>query len=81
MLFFPQMKPEKRPEISTDDEFAALGVEAAWIPMLRKAGIQTVAALKEANASRLMNELNGLRKKNKLEVPALQLETVESWLK
>ncbi len=49
--------------------------------MAWKRGIQTVAALKEANASRLMNELNGLRKKNKLEVPALQLETVESWLK
>ena len=81
VLFFPQMKPEKKPEVSSDEEFAALGVDAAWIPMLRKAGIQTVAALKEANASRLMNELNGLRKKNKLEVPALQLETVEAWLK
>lgn len=79
VLFFPQMKPEKKAEVSTDEEFTAAGVAPAWIPALRKSGIQTVRALKEADAPRLMNELNGLRKKLKLDVPALQLEEVRSW--
>ena len=79
VLFFPQMKPEKKAEVSTDEEFTTAGVAPAWIPALRKSGIQTVRALKEADAPRLMNELNGLRKKLKLEVPVLQLEEVRSW--
>lgn len=80
VLFFPQMKPEKKAEVSTDEEFAARGVSPEWIPVLRKAGIQTVAALKEANANRLSNDLNALRKKLKLDIPALQIESLQAWI-
>ena len=80
VLFFPQMKPEKKAEVSTDEEFSAKGVLPEWIPVLRKAGIQTLSALKEANANRLSNDLNALRKKLKLDIPALQLETLQAWI-
>lgn len=80
VLFFPQMKPEKKAEVSSDADFLSKGVPAEWIPVLRKAGIQTLSALKEANANRLFNDLNGLRKKNKLDIPALQLEELKAWM-
>ena len=46
--------------------------------VLRKAGINTIAQLKEANPNKLYNDLNGLRKKNKLDIPPVQKEAVES---
>lgn len=80
VLFFPQMKPEKREETATDADFASKGVASEWIPLLRKAGIRTLEQLGQANAGRLVNELNGLRKKNKLDIPALQIEQLQAWI-
>ena len=80
VLLFPQMKPEKKPVVTTDEEFVAAGVAAEWVPMLRKAGINTIAQLKDANPNKLYNDLNGLRKKNKLDIPPVQKEAVESWI-
>ena len=80
VLLFPQMKPEKKAAVTTDEEFARHGVATEWIPMLRKAGINTLAQLKEANPNKLYNDLNGLRKKNKLDIPPVQKEAVESWI-
>ncbi len=80
VLLFPQMKPEKKAAVTTDEEFVNHGVAAEWVPMLRKAGINTIAQLKEANPNKLYNDLNGLRKKNKLEIPPVQKEAVENWI-
>ncbi|MDL2314837.1 lysine--tRNA ligase [Bacteroidales bacterium OttesenSCG-928-C19] len=80
VLFFPQMRPEKKPTVASDEDFKSKGVPAEWIPMLRKADINTLSALKEANANKLYNDLNGLRKKNKLDIPAAKLEDVTAWI-
>ncbi len=80
VLFFPQMRPEKKPETSKDEEFTALGIDAAWIPALRKLNILTVAQLKQANPNKLLNDLGGLRKKMKLEVPAATLDQIKGWI-
>jgi len=79
VLFFPQMKPEIQQAISADDEFAKKGIPSEWIDLLRKAGIGTLENLKSANINKLFNDLNGLRKKNKLQIPALKLEELKSW--
>ncbi len=81
VLFFPQMRPEKKVEISTDADFEKIGVPIVWISALRQAGIQTIADLKAATDTKLFNTLNGLRKKNKMDVPALQLVEVQTWMK
>lgn len=80
VLFFPQMRPEKQPEMATDAEFAKEGVPEVWIPVLRKAGIHTIEDLRGATDTKLFNTLNGLRKKNKMDVPALQLDEVKAWI-
>jgi lysyl-tRNA synthetase, class II len=79
VIFFPQMRPEKRVQIDEDTDFKAAGVPEEWIPWLRKSGFNTLEALKKANPNKLANDLNGIRKKNKLEISALTGEIVGSW--
>lgn len=80
VLFFPQMRPEKKVVQANDDsEFLALGIPAEWVPVLHKAGFKTASDLKTANPNKLLNDLSGLRKKLKLEIPALRIEEVKAW--
>lgn len=79
VILFPQMRPEKRQEFSRDEEFIALGIPQEWIPLVRQAGYSTVEALRKANPNVLFNQLGGLRKKNKLDIPLPTLEQVRQW--
>lgn len=79
VLFFPQMRPEKKVEQSDESEFLAVGVPAEWIPALQKLGFQTVEQLQAANPNKLFNDLGGVRKKLKMEVPMPSLELVRNW--
>lgn len=80
VLLFPQMKPEKKVETSKDEDFVALGMDAAWIPALKKLNILTVDQLKQANPNKLLNDLGGMRKKLKLDVPAATLDAIKGWI-
>ena len=80
VLFFPQMRPEKKAIISNDSEFTDAGVPQEWIAPVKKAGFLTLAELKKANPNKLFNDLCGLRKKLKLEIPAPTLEMIKSWI-
>jgi lysyl-tRNA synthetase class 2 len=80
VLFFPQMRPEKKAAASSDEDIMALGFPAAWIPLLREKGFSTIEELLQANPNKLANDLNGLRKKKKLDIPALKPDEVKIWL-
>jgi lysyl-tRNA synthetase class 2 len=80
VLLFPQMRPEKKAVVLSDDDFLAIGVPAEWIPALRKAGINDVTLLKAANPNKLFNDLCGMRKKLKMEVAAPTLDMVKAWI-
>lgn len=79
VLFFPQMRPEKKQEVSTDADFAAAGVPAEWVPALQKLNIQTVDQLKAANPNKLFNDLGGVRKKLKMDVKMPAIDDVKGW--
>ncbi len=79
VLFFPQMRPEKKMAVATDKEFTELGIPSDWIPLIRKKGINTIEELKQSNSNKLMNDLNGLRKKLKLDIAALTPEIIKNW--
>jgi lysyl-tRNA synthetase class 2 len=79
VLFFPQMRPEKRVNVDSDEDFMAVGVPEVWVAWVRKSGYNTLEALKKANANKLSNDLNGMRKKNKLEIPALSPDDILKW--
>lgn len=80
VLFFPQMRPEKKIPESTDDEFKNLGIPEDWIPVIREIGFKTTDSIKDANPNKLFNDLNGMRKKKKLDIPAVQLDDVKKWI-
>jgi lysyl-tRNA synthetase class 2 len=79
VIFFPQMRPEKRAKVIEDSDFIEIGVPAEWIPWLRKAGYNTIEGLQKANPNKVVNDLNGLRKKNKLDLPPLNGEIIQKW--
>lgn len=79
VLFFPQMRPEKKVAVTTDAEFIEFGIPAEWVPVIRKAGFNMLDDLKQANPNKLFNDLGGLRKKMKLDIPALKIEEVRAW--
>ena len=79
VLLFPQMKPEKKAQAVTPDDFVAIGVPAEWAEVVIKAGFNSVENLRNCKPTQVHQQLNGYRKKNKLEIPALSLEDVQKW--
>ncbi len=81
VLFFPQMRPEKSSTVeSAGDDFVALGVPSVWIPVLQQAGFPNATSLKGANSNKVFNQLCGLRKKLKMDVPAPKQKDVSQWI-
>ncbi len=79
VLLFPQMRPEvfrSGPDLGA---LEALGIPAEWAPHVAAAGFDTPESVREAKPAALREKLNGFRKKNKLDLPALQIEEVETW--
>ena len=82
VLLFPQMKPEKVAVNDPDEKFIELGIPADWVQVVRKAGFQTVEALKTVeNPNKLHQELSGLNKKMKLGLKTLSQDEVKDWFK
>jgi len=66
-------------KIDCPEDFEAIGVPEDWSKHIVRAGYDTVEALREQKPLDLCMELNTFKKKNKLDIPALSLEEVESW--
>ena len=79
VLFFPQMRPEKKNKVTSVDDFVAIGVPAEWVVVINKMGFNTVEELKAANPNKVFNDLGGMRKKLKLEITMPSKEAVMEW--
>lgn len=79
VLFFPQMRPEKRIKAASIEDYKKEGVPVEWIPVLQKMGINTIEALKTANPNKVFNDLGGIRKKLKLDISMPSKEEVLTW--
>jgi lysyl-tRNA synthetase class 2 len=80
VLFFPQMKAEKKAAQISEADYLEMGVPKEWIPALQQMGFNSVESMKAANPNKLFNDLGGMRKKLKLEVKIPTIEEVKSWL-
>jgi lysyl-tRNA synthetase class 2 len=80
VLFFPQMRPEKFQSGPNIQDFIALGIPELWAEHVIKAGYDSIEKLKDSKPTAIHQQLNGYRKKNKLEIPAIQLEEVIAWI-
>lgn len=79
VLFFPQMKPEKKATVDPDSKFEEIGIVPEWIEVLRKMGFQKVSQVLESKPGKLFNDLCGFNKKNKLGLKNPSAEEVKSW--
>ena len=80
VLLFPQMRPEKVLPRDKKEVFASAGIPEEWVPVLHKAGYLTLSAVKaEEKPGRLLQQLMDIKKKYKLELPAITLDEVTAW--
>jgi lysyl-tRNA synthetase class 2 len=80
VLFFPQMRPEAKKKVFTAQDFIDMGISEDWATHMIPAGFVAPKQLKESKPSAIQQKLNGYRKKNKLDIPAIQMDEIESWL-
>jgi lysyl-tRNA synthetase class 2 len=80
VLFFPQMRPEKFQAGPNVQDFISIGISEIWAEHVIKAGFDTIEKLKSSKPTAIHQQLNGYRKKNKLDIPAIQLEDVQAWM-
>ena len=80
VLFFPQMKPEKKIQKDSKDKYVALGIPEEWVDVLQKLGYDMVSKLKGVNPNKLHQDICGYNKKNKLELSNPSKEDVAKWV-
>ena len=80
VLFFPQMKPEKKIPQSTVEEWAAIGVPELWVPVFRKAGYNLISDIAQVKAQALQMNVCGVNKKYKLGYNNPKVEQFQQWI-
>lgn len=80
VLFFPQMKPEKKIPQSTVEEWAAIGVPEQWVPVFRKAGYNLISDIAQVKAQALQMNVCGVNKKYKLGYDNPKVEQFQQWI-
>ncbi len=79
VLFFPQMRPEKRVVNDPVEAYVAIGVPEEWVEPIQKMGFVTVESMKKVAHGKFFNDLCGFNKKNKLGLKAPSIDEVASW--
>ena len=80
VLFFPQMRPEKVVKKDAAAKYMELGIAEDWVPVIQKAGYNTVADMKDVNPQKLHQDICGINKKYKLELTNPSVNDVTEWI-
>ena len=80
VLFFPQMRPEKVIKKDPAAKYMELGIAEDWVPVIQKAGYNTVADMQDVNPQKLHQDICGINKKYKLELTNPSVNDVTEWI-
>ncbi len=80
VLFFPQMKPEKKIPQSSVAEWAEIGVPEDIVPVLRKAGFNLISNIKDEKPQGLQQKIGEIFKKYKLNLQKPSVDEVQQWI-
>lgn len=80
VLFFPQMKPEKKIKIDPASEYTKIGIPEEWVEPLQKAGYIEVSKLKDIKVGKFHQEICGINKKQKLGLKNPTQEEITEWI-
>lgn len=80
VLFFPQMRPEKKPAKDEAEKYTALGIDKEWVPLIQKAGYNLIQDMKEVNPQKIHQDITGINKKYKLGLTNPSVDEVSEWV-
>ena len=80
VLFFPQMKPEKKMPQSTIKEWAEIGVPEEWAYVLRKAGFNLISDIRNEKPQGLQQKIGEINKKYKLGYEKPSVDEIQQWI-
>jgi lysyl-tRNA synthetase, class II len=81
VLFFPQMRPEKRETSDPVEKFEEAGIPKEWAEVLKTLGYKTVQSIKIfEKPGKLHQEICGYNKKNKLGLKNPGQDEVTQWI-
>ena len=80
VLFFPQMRPEKKPRRDGVDKYVEVGIPVDLVPLLQKAGYNVVADLCEGNPQKIQQQIGDIVKRYKLEIEKPSVEDIRGWI-
>ena len=80
VLFFPQMKPEKKIPQDNEAEWCKIGVAPEWVPVLRKAGFNLVTNIKDEKAQGLQQKIGDIVKRYKLDMKKPSVDDIQQWI-
>ena len=80
VLFFPQMKPEKKIPQSSIKEWGEIGVSEKWAYVLRKAGFNLISDIRDEKAQGLQQKIGDINKKYKLSYEKPSVNDIQAWI-
>ena len=80
VLFFPQMKPEKKIPQSSIKEWGEIGVSEEWAYVLRKAGFNLISDIRDEKAQGLQQKIGEINKKYKLGSEKPSVNDIQAWI-
>ena len=80
VLFFPQMKPEKKIPQSSIKEWGEIGVSEEWAYVLRKAGFNLISDIRDEKAQGLQQKIGEINKKYKLGYEKPSVNDIKAWI-
>ena len=80
VLFFPQMRPEKKVPRDSVEAFQAIGFQADLVPVLWKLGYNQISDLAGTGAQKLQQQIGEVLKKYKLDLEKPSVEALQNIL-
>ena len=80
VLFFPQMRPEKKSPKDPASKYMEIGIAEEWVPVIQKAGYNLVANMQGVNPQKVHMDICGINKKYKLDLKNPTVDEVAAWI-
>lgn len=79
VLFFPQMRPEKKAPRDAVSKYEEAGIPTELVPILQKVGYYLVSDMKDVKPQKLQQQIVEVIKKYKLDINKPSQEEIEGW--
>ena len=80
VLFFPQMRPEKKSPKDPAAKYMEIGIAEEWVPVIQKAGYKLVVDMQGVNPQKVHMDICGVNKKYKLDLKNPTVDEVAAWI-